>query len=205
MKAATTSTDNPKTRRGLAKSRADRSTFGFILFSVLSSVAAGAILAPALSMAQSANQVYVGCRLNPQALAGLRRSINAAPNIDEASIAFAVIYTLQNDNNGQPLSGASGVGGQEFTGPVVCRNRQLTDPFTEVDVNTPIPQKIERNPDDYVPGVVNTQDVGSAYVLRYENVPAQFGPSGDGPNKTRFCHTVDSLTQCFDIPFDRSQ
>jgi hypothetical protein len=123
-------------------------------------------------LAQTANEVWAGCVLTTDAVAGLADSL--AP-IEGAEIAFVVVYSLNNDNDGQPVSGG-------FTGPVICTNPDevsAPEPTTQTDnIGTP---------DD----TVTILDAEEAFLLQY-----QFEAEPINIEK-RFCHTVDSETDCF--------
>ena len=149
---------------------------------VLSSVALAGTTAPLF--AQTANQVWAGCVLNT-ALANLQADVTAGASLTAPpEIAFVVVYSLNNDNDGQQIT--TGPPGN-FSGPVICRNPAAS--IATAKQTDPIP----------VGGSgassVDILDAEEAFILRYR---INGGPN-NGKVEKRVCHTVNSNTQCFRI------
>lgn len=135
----------------------------------------------------AANQVWAGCTLNALTVdaligdmetSGLETDLDAPPEV-----AFVVIYSLNYDNDGQPVVDDGAFTG-DFTGPVICRNPGAT--IATVDQT------------DEIPGGGNTIDIfdaEEAFILRYEVNTITFPQ----PIEKRVCHTVNSETQCFRV------
>jgi len=123
--------------------------------------------------AQEANRIWAGCTLGDLA-ADLEEQIqnqsgSGPRNIADAEVAFVVVYSLNNGNDGQPV-GTSG-----FTGPVIC-----TAPGFSIATTS---QTATINN-------ANILDAEDAFFLRY-----QVGSSV----RKRVCHTVGSSTDCFTV------
>jgi hypothetical protein len=140
----------------------------------------------------TANQIFARCVLQNTStgnrintVAGLKADILAANpsgtanKIQNPVIAYAIIYSVDLDNNGQPLVDRFGnpVG---FTGPVICAapgfavtTALQTDDIPDIDI----------------------LDLQDALILRH--TPAGAAASVEDANRT--CHTTDGNTQCFDI------
>lgn len=149
---------------------------------------------PPAAVAQEPNRVFADCVLNSNGqgsqsidtLAGLEGDILATntnnPNdtdLASATIAYVVVYAINNDNNGQEIEDG-GVPTGQFTGPVICVHPDLnidsvlqTDDIAEIDI----------------------LDVQDALILRHTSAGSD--PLADGAN--RICHTTDGNTDCFDI------
>lgn len=142
----------------------------------------------------TANQVFANCVLEDRSppppgrintVAGLQADIlrrnpgGNANRIADPTIAYVIIYAVDNDNNGQPLVDRSGnpVG---FTGPVICVAPGFN--ITSALQTTDIPN-------------VDILDVQDALILRH--TPAGADPSADDANRT--CHTTDGTTSCYNI------
>lgn len=140
----------------------------------------------------TANQVFAKCVLENQStgnrintVLGLQTDILAAnpsgnaDKIANPTIAYVIIYSVDNDNNGQPLVDRRGdpVG---FTGPVICAAPEFA--ITTTQQTTDIPN-------------IDILDIQEALILRH--TPAGAAASADDANRT--CHTTDGNTQCFDV------
>ena len=158
----------------------------------LGAITAGATFALAFSTllslsspasAQSANQIWSGCSLEElaallenklitQSGMGPRQSPIGDRSDGNVEVAFVVVYSLKNPNDGQPV-GSSG-----FTGPIICTapSFSITDPGV-VSQTTDIPS-------------ANILDAEDAFFLRY---------SSGGSIQKRVCHTVGSNTDCFTV------
>ena len=100
-----------------------------------------------------------------------------APRVD-----FVVIYTLNNPNDGQTVSGG-------FTGPVLCV-RPAIGSLPAVTA-TAVPQT-EQIPSGS--GAVDLLGIETALITQYR-IPA--GDSGD--KQKRFCHSVGEANDCYNI------
>lgn len=131
------------------------------------------------ALAQTANQVWAGCVLTTgsgeettNAVAALEESL--APIVG-SEIAFVVVYSLNNDNDGQPVTGG-------FTGPVICRNPEVVGP--------PVPTNQTENI-GAANDTVTILDAEEAFLLQYrfDDAPTDI--------EKRVCHTVNANTDCF--------
>jgi hypothetical protein len=122
-------------------------------------------------LAQTADRVWAGCVLSAGTITGLLGDVGgiASNNAGSKEVAFVVVYSISNENNGQP------VGTRDFTGPVICRNDSLVS-IADTQQTASV-------------GTVDVLDAASAFLLRYQ----------DDMLRTRLCHTVDSNTDCFTI------
>ena len=100
--------------------------------------------------------------------------VAAGQGIGTPEVAFVVVYSLNNDNDGQPVAvqGQSG-----FTGPIICRNNEVAGSIADTSQTTDV-------------GNVSILDAEEAFVLRVQ--------SGSSIAK-RVCHTVNNNTDCFRI------
>lgn len=115
--------------------------------------------------------------LKENIIAGSNGKITNPANID---VAFIVVYSVNNDNDGQPVSGG-------HTGPIICINKSLG---VEVTSQTaPIP------PAGSDASSVDTLDAEDAFILRY----VLNGGINDGKKEKVICHTVNDQTDCFRI------
>jgi hypothetical protein len=130
-------------------------------------------LMPASAVAQEPNRIWAGCVLSADAVLALEDSLTApGSGIDDApEVAFVVVYSLNHDNDGQPLQ----TGGS--TGPVICRNDAVAGTIADTSQTTDV-------------GNVTILDAEEAFLLR-----VQSGSS----NAKRVCHTVNNNTDCFQI------
>lgn len=127
------------------------------------------------ALAQTAGHVWAGCVLTDDAVTELEASVAAGAGIGTPEIAFVVVYSLNNDNDGQPVTGG-------VTGPVICRNNAV--------VSAPVPTT-QTNDIGSASDTVTVLDGEEAFLLRY-----QFDDPPQDIEK-RVCHTVDSETDCF--------
>jgi hypothetical protein len=149
---------------------------------VATSVAAVAQTAPP---GPSADRTWGGCVLDTQEggtvdnlLADLDAGgIPASNNSGSRQVAFVVVYSISNDNNGQPI------GTRDLTGPVICTNRNVVDIVTTEQTRS-IPETGG--------GTVDILNAASAFSLRYR-------VNNSGLFENRLCHTVDSNADCFRI------
>lgn len=120
--------------------------------------------------APSPDHVWGGCQLSEAAVTALNGSL--APAIGSPQIDFVMVYSLQNDNDGQSL-----VGGH--TGPVLCINPDnvAVEPTNE---NTSIGSAM---------ALIDITALEQASILQYEKV--------DGLREKRVCHNVAGNTDCF--------
>ena len=122
-----------------------------------------------------ANQVGT-CNLSSTTVNSLRSDVasgigSAAGDVE---VAFVVVYSINNDNNGQPV--ATGT-----TGPILCTNATVVNRET-TDQTTQIPSS----------GTVDIFDSSEAFILRYQH-------SGASEAESRFCHTVNANVDCFHL------
>jgi hypothetical protein len=139
----------------------------------LASLATGMLLTlfvVGAAFGQDANRLEL-CSLDSGTVGELQADVAAGTDIDDddIEIAFVVVYSLNNDNNGQPLDGGA-------TGPVLCTNPALVDP-TETFADEEIPLE----------GTIDILDSAEAFLLRYQ----------DGETASRFCHTTNANVDCF--------
>jgi hypothetical protein len=117
----------------------------------------------------SADRVWAGCTLSSGTVADIRKAIEAGNGIDKPNVevSYLVVYSNNNPNNGQSLTGGGA------TGPVICTAPGvLIEPTTE-SADTPL---------------VSQLDLSEALVIRYG-----YQPTGAGARtESRFCHTVAS-------------
>jgi hypothetical protein len=138
---------------------------------------AGTSVYAAVAVAQDApnlNRIWAGCVLTDTAVTELEASVGEGAGIDTPEVAFVVVYSLNNDNDGQPVTVQGQAG---FTGPVICRNTDV--------VSAPVATSQTDNV-----GPVTILDAEEAFVLRVQ--------SGSSIAK-RVCHTVNNNTDCFRI------
>jgi len=143
-----------------------------------------------------ADKVWGGCLLSGATVTELIADLEAAGGIasGQAEVSFVVVYTLTNNNNGQPL-------GSNFTGPVICTDPDAVD-ITAFDKNgesggvrlketTDIPAQTG-------PAGATSVDIKSAeevFVLQYQLNDG----ANDGDTENRVCHTTDANVDCFRI------
>jgi hypothetical protein len=115
--------------------------------------------------------------LTPGAVDELEASVDPAGSaIGTPEIAFVLVYSLNHDNDGQPVTvqGQSG-----STGAVICRNTEVvaapaaTSQTTDIGSNN-----------------VTILDAEEAFIVRY-----QIGSTIE----KRVCHTVNQNTDCYRI------
>lgn len=138
-------------------------------------LAAGTLMSLCLAgpaVAQDANRLGL-CSLSSGAVTALQSDV-AAETLGDVEVAFVVVYSLNFDNNGQPLNGAA-------TGPILCVNEDVTG----VPSSTFATEEI---PDDG--GTVDIFDSAEAFLLRFEETES-------GEPETRFCHTTNANVDCF--------
>jgi hypothetical protein len=138
-----------------------------------SALIVGASVYAAVAMAQEApdlNRIWAGCALSQDAVDALTADVAAGQGIGDPEIAFVVVYSLNNDNDGQPVTVQGQAG---FTGPIIC------------SVSPPVPTSQTANV-----GPVTILDAEEAFLVRYQ--------SGSSIAK-RVCHTVNNNTDCFRI------
>ena len=125
---------------------------------------------------EGANRLEL-CSLDAETVERLRDDVADGTGIagDDIEIAFVVVYSLNNDNNGQPLAGAA-------TGPVLCADPTVTGTPAETTADAQIPPE----------GTVDIRDSSEAFLLRYE-------ASGTTEAETRFCHTTNANVDCFQL------
>ena len=122
----------------------------------------------------------VGALLTDLAAAGIPGGSPGTPEI-----AFVVVYSLNHDNDGQPVR----VGGTNgFTGPVICANDDVTgiDPTMQT---TDIPVAATGA------SSVTTLDAEDVFILRYR----LNGGTNDGDVEKVICHSTNENTDCFRI------
>ncbi|MGH8659064.1 MAG: hypothetical protein ACREV4_11485 [Gammaproteobacteria bacterium] len=134
----------------------------------------------------AANKVWGGCELTNGAVIELQNSLTAEgglPGEPLPQVDFVIVYSLQNNNDGQAIGEAG------FTGPILC-----TDPgMVSIDTttaDTPIPSATEQ-----AAGVtVDIEGIEEALLLQYQKMQ-----SGAllGDREKRVCHTVAGNTDCF--------
>lgn len=131
------------------------------------------------------NRAYAGCVLTGSTVSGLLTDLGTSGIAQHTNgspeVAFVVVYALNNDNDGQP---ATVRGTRGFTGPVICRNQDVTG-IANTTQTTRIPAS----------GTVNVLDVEDVFILRY----VLNGPANAGTREKVICHTVDANTDCFRI------
>lgn len=122
------------------------------------------------------------CSLSAGAVTALRNDVaddETGLDVDPADVevAFVVVYSLNDDNNGQPLAVGT-------TGPILCTNPAVAGSFppSPTFADDPIPP----DPED----TVDIFDSAEAFLLRYEE-------SGSGEPETRFCHTTNANVDCY--------
>lgn len=119
----------------------------------------------------SEDHVWGGCVLTPNAVSGLGESLKSGVPTDH-EIDFVLVYSLQNDNDGQHF-------GKGTTGPILCSNPK-TVAIETTEENTPIPDG---------PGKVDIKALEQALIMQYQQQ--------DGSRNKRICHTVAGNTDCF--------
>jgi hypothetical protein len=93
----------------------------------------------------------------------------------EPQVAFALVYSVKHENDGQPLEDSSD---DEFTGPVLCLNGDDFDLSTTTQT-TKIPPS----------GDANFLDVEHVFIVRYQVIST-------GKIEKVLCHTVKDNTDC---------
>lgn len=124
------------------------------------------------ALGQTANRLGL-CTLDSTTVGALAGDVGDAVtgvNSSAVEVAFVVVYSISNDNNGQPVAGGT-------TGPVLCTNP-----------NAPIP--FETSADTDIPGI-DILDSAEAFLLRFE------GSGGTTEPETRFCHTTNANVDCY--------
>ena len=144
---------------------------------VAAAVIAGAAVPATIAVAQQSpdlNRIWAGCVLSPEAVDALEADVAAGQGIGTPEVAFVVVYSLNNNNDGQPVAvqGQSG-----FTGPIICRNDEVAGSIADTSQTDNV-------------GPVTILDAEEAFLLRLG--------SGSSISK-RVCHTVNNNTDCFRI------
>lgn len=148
--------------------------------------------APAADPELNLNRVWAGCVLNPTTVTGLVADLETSgvgTEDADPEIAFVLVYSLNNDNDGQPAEVDETQG---FTGPVLCLNEDLNlDETVDLGIETttqttPIPAI----------GTANFLDTEDVFIVRYEL------DDESGTIEKVLCHTVKSNTDCFRISPD---
>jgi hypothetical protein len=171
--------------RGAA--RASR-RLGSALAGMATVLAAAALLVGASdrATAQQFNRFFSGCVLgeggNPTTsdlIADLEASgVSNTGSIPDPEVAFVIVYSVNNDNDGQPLQ----VGGTRgATGPVLCLNDDLFD-IQSTSQTAAIPQS----------GNANFLDMEQVFIVRYQLVAT-------GEIQKVLCHTVNENVDCVRI------
>jgi hypothetical protein len=140
-------------------------------------IAGASVPTVSVAVAQDApdlNRIWAGCVLSPEAIDALEADVADGQGIGTPEVAFVVVYSLNNDNDGQPVTVASQSG---FTGPVICRNDAVAGSIAGTSQTDNV-------------GAVTILDAEEAFVLRVQ--------SGSSIAK-RVCHTVNNNTDCFRI------
>lgn len=139
----------------------------------LLSLAALGISSPA--SAQFANRLGL-CELSAGTITALQADVDRNIVVEGTpEIAFVVVYSITNDNNGQALSGGG------TSGPILCGPGFITNP--------PFPTDADADVSD-----IDILDAAEAFLLRYE------GTGGSSPPETRFCHTTNANVDCYRLP-----
>jgi len=129
-----------------------------------------AVIGSLPTLAQEPNRLGL-CTLNEDTVTDLQEDVDADIGVDgDVEIAFVVVYSISNDNNGQPV--ATGT-----TGPILCTNPDAPVPF-ETAADTDIFD-------------IDTLDSAEAFLLRFE------GTGGSSDPETRFCHTTNANVDCY--------
>lgn len=146
-------------------------------------LAAAALLVGASDQAtaQQFNRFFSGCVLgesgNPTTsdlIDDLEESGVSNAGTPDPEVAFVIVYSVNNDNDGQPLQ----VGGTRgATGPVLCLNDDLFD-IQGTSQTAPIPPG----------GTANFLDLEQVFIVRYQ-LPT-------GVIEKVLCHTVNENTDC---------
>jgi hypothetical protein len=143
---------------------------GLARFAVAASLFACAMGVTFPAFAQDANRLGL-CTLDGDTVSALRDDVDADIGVDgDPEIAFVVVYSISNDNNGQPV--ATGT-----TGPILCTNPAAPVPF-ETTADTDIFD-------------IDILDSAEAFLLRFE------GTGGSSDPETRFCHTTNANVDCY--------
>lgn len=138
------------------------------------------------ALAQTPNRLAL-CTLSDSegrnTLSDLEEDVAEALEIedDDVEIAFVVVYSLHNDNNGQPVGEAS------WTGPVLCTAPDIAelDEDDATGADEPIPPDEEET--------VDILDSAEAFLLRY-----RLNDESEDV-ETRFCHTTNANVDCYPI------
>lgn len=120
----------------------------------------------------SEDHVWGGCVLTTGAVGALRRSLIGpdGEGVRSPQVDFVLVYTLQNDNDGQHF-------GDGTTGPILCTNPDTVSIETTLE-NTRIPDS----------GKVDIKALEQALIMQYQQA---------GIRNKRICHTVADNTDCF--------
>jgi hypothetical protein len=111
------------------------------------------------------------CTLDAATVTALQGDVGAGVGANGVpEVAFVVVYSINNDNNGQPIPGGT-------TGPVLCTNP-----------NAPLPLATPADTD--ILGI-DILDSAEAFLLRFE------GSGGTTEPETRFCHTTNANVDCY--------
>jgi hypothetical protein len=151
----------------------------------------GSVQALAQTPGPQADHVWGGCELSPATVTAL--AADAAVEAEgTAEISFVVVYTLSNDNNGQPLGEAG------FTGPVICVNPAEAGITAFEAGEGPRLTETSDIPTETDPGGAATVDILEAeesFIVKYQ----LNGGANGGDIEKRVCHTVDGNVDCFII------
>lgn len=151
--------------------KAQSSMAGLAAATLLSFSALGAA-SPAFG--QDANRVGL-CTLEDDTIAALQGDVAAGIGAEgDVEVAFVVVYSLNNDNHGQPVADGT-------TGPVLCTNPDFVGPDETAQT--------DQIPDT---GTVDIRDSSEAFILRYEPSATEAAEA-----EARFCHTVNANVDCF--------
>ena len=149
----------------------------------LAAASIASVAAPGTAAAQSnptADRVWAGCTLTNDEVTALIDRMASSQLVTEKQIGFVVIHSFQ-ENNGQQLS----TGGGGFTGPVICR-------APGVSIN----EVLQTDPIGSNASPVDLLDQQSGMSVLYRDPSGSADPAD---NKKRFCWTVTSLADCFDL------
>jgi hypothetical protein len=147
---------------------------------------------PGEAVAQTPGAVWAGCKLDPGTVDALRRDMSpGSPDTfgPDGGIVVLIALTLK-ENNGQEF--AAGPNEGQFTGPVICINRNADEVFKGVGIaeilqTDPIP-----HPDSGAKKATSL-DAQSVLIIRHE--------LNDGPRAGEIeqvvCPDVDNQNQCF--------
>jgi hypothetical protein len=142
-----------------------------------------------------ANKAWGGCVLDSSTVDALKARIRLGSGIkaDSATVSFVVVYTLANDNDGQPLQS----GPSNFTGPVICRNDSEVGKvgITAFDTSHNLITQTTDIPTQTHSGVSNIDilEFEQASILQYRL------NGGTNAIEKRVCLTTDANVACFRI------